>query len=417
MRGKIFAAEIIEAGGGGSDRMPVRCVTLHLPGAPVEYFGIAVDAGSRDDYAGAPGLAHFVEHTIFKGTQRRSAWHIINRMEAVGGELNAYTTKETTTVYSVFPAGNLSRAAELIADLALNSRFPAQQLEKERAVVAEEIDSYLDTPSEAIYDDFEDMMFAGSSLGHNILGTRASLERMDPVMCRRYLEDYFTLDNMVAFYCGPLKGNVAASKIGKFLGGARPTAERVRRVAPVSAEPFFKEVDKGIHQAHCLMGTRVCSLYDDERFALALLTNMLGGPGMNSLLNVALRERRGLVYTVEASMANLTDTGLMSIYFGCDRQDLALCRRLVGETLDSLAQSRLSAMRFNRVLRQYVGQMLVGVDNRESTILGMGRSALYRGTVTPLAAAIERVKELSPDDVMEAARRLVQSGLSTLTYY
>lgn len=416
MRGKIPAAEIIDMAA-GSEGESLRCVTLHVGGAPVEYFGIAVNAGSRDDSPETPGLAHFVEHTIFKGTKRRTAWHIINRMEAVGGELNAYTTKETTTVYSIFPSGNLGRAAELVADLALNSQFPAAQLEKERTVVAEEIDSYLDTPSEAIYDDFDDMLFADSALGHNILGSRKSLERIDSAACRRYLEEYFTLDNMVAFYCGPLKCERAAAKIGKVFAGMRPTASRCRRTAPAPVRPFSREADMGIHQAHCLMGTRVCDMYDDERFALSLMINMLGGPGMNSLLNVALRERRGLVYTVEATMSNLTDTGVMSVYFGCDRQEVELCRRLVAETIDSLAQGPLSGVRFNRVLRQYVGQMLVGMDNRESAILGMGRSALYRGRVTPLSEAIERVRGLSPEDVMESARRVINSGLSTLTYF
>lgn len=397
----------------------MRMVCCRNRFSQVEYFGVAVKAGSRDDPADGPGLAHFVEHTLFKGTSRRKAWHIINRMEACGGELNAYTTKESTTVYSVFPAGNLRRAADLIADLVINSRFPQHELDKEREVVADEISSYLDMPSEAVYDDFEDLLFAGTPLGHNILGTQEALASFTPHDCRAYLDRLYVASNMVAFYSGPADPHTVALVVSKYFAGisALQPVTSGRSPLPASAAPFGSSRNIGIHQAHTIMGAQVCDMYSDSRFALSLLVNLLGGPGMNSLLNVELRERRGLVYSVDAMASLLTDTGVFAIYFGCDPADTDRCRAIVERVIGRLCTEPLSDRRFSQALSQYIGQMNVAADNRENTILAMARAALFRGEVYTPAMTAARLRALTPVNLLEAARLIAPDRLSRLTFY
>ena len=255
----------------------------------VAYCGLAVNAGSRDELPGKWGLAHFVEHTIFKGTRRRRAWHIINRMERVGGELNAYTTKEETMVYSIFPREHFARATELIADLVANSQFPAAELAKEREVVLDEVDSYLDSPAEAIYDDFEDLIWKGSALGHNILGVEADLLTITGDDCRDYLDRLYVPENMVFFALGNMRHDVVARSAERYMGALNHRLNRTVRTAPAIVTPFHHSKAIDSHQSHTIYGVPVCSMYDDSRYAMSLLSNILGGPGMNSLLNVAIR--------------------------------------------------------------------------------------------------------------------------------
>ena len=394
----------------------LRLVCSKVPRAGVEYFGVIVDAGSRDDPDGLHGLAHFVEHTIFKGTLRRRSSHIINRMESCGGELNAYTTKQSTTVYSVFPTGNLSRAVDLIADLVVNSSFPQSELDKEREVVLDELRSYLDIPAEAVCDDFEDMLFAGSPLGHNILGDEEAIARFDSSVCRSWLDRLYVASNMVVFYSGPQSASRVESIVRRYFSGLSGMHVEKRPVAPQTVCRFEEIRDLGIHQAHTIVGSRVCDMFDDRRFALSLLVNILGGPGMNSLLNVELREKRGLVYTVDASASLLTDCGIFTIYFGCDADDLERCRRLVDRTILSLAETPMSERRFTAAVRQYIGQMTVSNDNRENAIMALARQALYRGTLTSQAEVAARIKTLTPSDLRDAAGMIAPSLLSSLTF-
>ncbi|MDO4319055.1 MAG: pitrilysin family protein [Bacteroidales bacterium] len=391
----------------------LRMVHLLVPGAAAGYYGVAVRAGSRDEDDSCRGLAHFVEHTIFKGTARRSSWHIINRMEAVGGELNAYTTKEETVVYSVFPGGNASRAAELIADLVQNSRFPDRELDKEREVVADEIDSYLDSPSEAVYDDFEDLIFAGSSLGHNILGDRAALARFDSEACRDWLARYYVPGNMVMFYAGGHSAERVFELTRRYFGGMEPRDVVRHTATPAVVAPFERLHHIDSHQCHTLVGARTGGIDSDDRFARALFTNILGGPGMNSLLNVALRERRGLVYSVEASTGLFTDCGELVVYYGCDPDDNGRCRRLVRETIESVAGGAVTPRRLEMAKKQYLGQLTVASENVDNRILGMARQMLYRGHVTSRADSIARVNALTADDVSAFAASLLP--LSSLT--
>ena len=393
----------------------LRVVCEHVP-SDVEYFGVAVNAGSRDEAPHLHGLAHFVEHTLFKGTEHRRACHIINRMEAVGGELNAFTSKEETNVYSIFPQGHLPRAAELIADLLQNSVFPAGELDKEREVVREEIDSYLDTPSEAVFDEFENLFFKGSQLGHNILGESGNLAAFTPGVCRRYITTHYTPDRMVAFYRGNGTPARVKATIERYLGDIAASPSALNRTPPERTEAFNERREIDSHQAHCVMGASVPGIYSDERIALGLLTNILGGPGMNSRLNVALRERRGLVYAVDASTTMMSDCGLFTIYFGCDPADAERCTRLVNRELEKISTQPLTPRALNAAKQQYLGQLVVASDNREQMALNAARATLYFGTVPTPESVREKIDSLTSEDLLHSARHLHPALFSRLTF-
>ncbi|MDE6369498.1 MAG: insulinase family protein [Muribaculaceae bacterium] len=394
----------------------IRVVHTLWRGSAVAIFGVTVKAGSRNESQNEHGLAHFVEHTIFKGTGHRRACHIINRMEAVGGELNAFTTKEETVIYSVFPSGNLVRAVELIADLVSDSRFPEHELAKEREVVADEIDSYLDSPSEAIFDDFEDYIFSGSPLGHNILGTTESLKNFDSATCRDFIERNYTTGNMVAFYSGPRSANVVFSQMERYLSAVaiRKRDNISQEITPKINASFDRTHMLATHQTHCIIGTRVPSYLDDRRYATALLANIMGGPGMNSLLNVALRERRGLVYNVEVSTALFSDCGIMTVYFGCDPSDTERCREIVFHEFDCL-ETTLTPKRLDAAKRQYLGQLVIASENRENSALGMARSLLWRNEMIEPSVTESAIYSLTIDDVIEAAKPMMNPSMMTFS--
>lgn len=392
----------------------LRLVHRAHPGQ-TEFCGLTVNSGSRDELNPADfGLAHFVEHTIFKGTARRSDSYIINRMEAVGGELNAFTTKEETTIYSAMPAGNHRRACSLIGELVSDSIFPERKLDLEREVIADEIDSYLDSPAEAIYDSFDEMFYLDSPLSHNILGTKASVAAISPAQCCRYLHERFTAGNAVYFYLGPEPAERVATCVERAFAGLSTFATPNLRKLPNFCAPEVREESRRRNQCHTLMGVPVGGLHSPERHAVALAVNILGGPGMNALLNIELRERRGLVYTVEASTALLSDCGLMTIYFGCDHSDLAKCRRLTANVLNRFASKDLSARALEAYKRQYMGQLTLGLDNKEQLALTSARAALH-GLQPPTAAATaEKIAAITPADLRRVAETLATAPCRTL---
>ena len=397
----------------------LKAVHLRVPGSAVGYTGVVVRAGSRDELSPREfGLAHFVEHTLFKGTTRRSSWHIINRMEAVGGELNAYTTKENTVVYTAFPRRHLGRALELIADLITSSCFPETEVNREREVIADELNSYLDSPADAVLDDFEDKLFEGSGLGHNILGTLDSVSSITSADCRRWLDRYYAADNMVAYYAGPLGLDAFVRQLEQYFGALpvksdiRPRTNRGE--ATVTGHHFDCHRPIDSHQAHVVMGTSLPLLDYENRLSLALLTNILGGPGMNSKLNVALRERRGLVYTVESSMTNWTDSTMFSTYFGTDPEDLDKCITLVKDTIASLAAAPLTHRALLAAQKQYLGQLVLARENVENRVQGIARSVLAGYPVLTPAEVSGRVKAVTPEALRDTAIRLTQ--LSCLAF-
>lgn len=391
---------------------------IHKPTqSAVSYCGFTINAGTRDEEEAYSGLAHFVEHTIFKGTTHRRASHILNRMEVVGGELNAYTAKEETVVYSVFPGAHLSRAMQLLGDLIADSQFPEKELSKEREVVADEINSYRDTPSELIYDEFESALFEGCSLGRNILGNVESLHAMTSAVARQFLTDHYTPGNMVFFFMGATPFSQVQHLAERYLGDlSRPTKELPRILKPAAA-PFSKTLCLDTHQSHVIIGARAYDLFDKRRRVLLLLNNILGGPGMNSVLNVSLREKRGYVYTVESSVTSYTDTGLFAIYFGTDHRYTQPCIDLVKKELRRLREQRLSPARLAAAKRQFIGQIEVSTDNSENVALALGKSFLRYGHFDSLAEIAEQIESITSDDLLEVANDLLaEEGLSMLIY-
>ena len=296
---------------------------IHEPSSSkVAYCGFAVDAGTRDEAENEQGMAHFVEHLIFKGTRKRKAWHILNRMENVGGDLNAYTNKEETVIYSAFLTEHFGRALELLADIVFHSTFPQNEIEKETEVIIDEIQSYEDTPSELIFDDFEDMIFRNHPLGRNILGRPDLLKKFRSEDAMAFTSRFYQPSNMVFFVLGDFNFQKIVRQVEKLLVDLPLVTVENQRTIPPLYVPEQLVVHKETHQAHVMIGSRGYNAYDDKRTALYLLNNILGGPGMNSRLNVSLRERRGLVYTVESNLTSYTDTGAFCIYFGTDPEDV-----------------------------------------------------------------------------------------------
>lgn len=381
----------------------------------VSYFGAIVSTGSRDESPERQGLAHFVEHTIFKGTGKRKAWQISSRMESIGGELNAYTSKDETAVYTNAPAGHAERAIELVADLIADSRFPAEELEKEKDVVIEEIHSYEGSPADSVFDEFEELIYEGSGLAHNILGTPESVKALTSADCRAFIDSFYTPGEMTLYYAGADDPQRVARLVERHFSCLHfPAAPRVRTTPPVR-EPFALQRDLGNHQANTIVGARTFGRLDPRRPALLLLNNYLGGPCMNSRLNRELRDRRGYVYTVESSVSMYEDTGSIFIYFGCDPDKVKKCIKLIHNELDRLVQSPLSEKALEAVTRQYCGQLTVTTDHRESRAMALAKSLMYFGDICDVEAMIDKVREVTPAQIREVAEMIAPCRCSSLT--
>lgn len=384
----------------------------------VAYCGYAVDAGTRDEQDDEQGMAHFVEHLIFKGTRKRKAWHILNRMERVGGDLNAYTNKEETVVYSTFLKEHFTRAAELLTDIVFDSTFPQAEIEKEVEVIIDEIQSYEDSPSELIFDDFEELIFPDHPLGRNILGRPNLLRNFHSEDALRFVERFYKPENMVFFVLGDLDFKRIVRTLEKLTADV-PTGKTkdYHRVAPLPYQPKHLTLYKDTHQSHVMIGSRGYDAYDDRRTGLYLLNNILGGPGMNSRLNVSLRERRGLVYNVEANLTSYTDTGTFCIYFGCDPDDADLCTELVYKELKKMRDQRLTTAQLAAAQKQIIGQIGVAGDNFENVALDMGKCFLHYNIYEKKADVFRRINALTADELLEIANeKFAEDQLSVLMY-
>lgn len=392
----------------------LRVVNWHREGL-VSYIGFVVNAGSRDEDAAHFGLAHFVEHTIFKGTDKRRGWQISSRMEVVGGELNAYTSKEETMVYTNAPTGYEERALELLADLVMSSRFPTDEIDREREVIAEEINSYLDSPSDSVYDEFEELAYAGSGLAHNILGTHESIKHLTGSDCRRFLDTYYTPSNMVMYCATSMPPEKLSRLVERYFDALHFPVTKHDRLIPPAVERFDVREDRGNHQANTIVGCRVFGRRDPRRFALFLLNNYLGGPCMNSRLNRELREKRGYVYTVDSNVSLMSDSGLLLIYFGSDPSTVGKCRRLIDNELDRLASKLIPLSSFEKMKRQYCGQLLVSSDHIENRAMSLAKSLLYFDSVSDISTMAAHIMEVTPDQLREVAEVLVKGNCGTLT--
>ena len=391
---------------------------IHEPSSSkVAYCGFAVDAGTRDEAENEQGMAHFVEHLIFKGTRKRKAWHILNRMENVGGDLNAYTNKEETVIYSAFLTEHFGRALELLADIVFHSTFPQNEIEKETEVIIDEIQSYEDTPSELIFDDFEDMIFRNHPLGRNILGRPDLLKKFRSEDAMAFTSRFYQPSNMVFFVLGDFNFQKIVRQVEKLLEDLTlDTVENQRTIPPLYV-PEQLVVHKETHQAHVMIGSRGYNAYDDKRTALYLLNNILGGPGMNSRLNVSLRERRGLVYTVESNLTSYTDTGAFCIYFGTDPEDVDTCLKLTFKELKRMRDVKMTSSQLMAAKKQLIGQIGVASDNNENNALGMAKTFLHYNKYESSESVFRRIEALTAEGLLEVANEMfAEEYLSTLIY-
>ena len=452
---------------------------IHLPSdSQVVYCGYQINAGTRNEEPGEEGLAHFCEHVTFKGTERRKAWHILNCLESVGGDLNAYTNKEGTVYYSAILKEHIARAVDLLSDIVFHSVYPQAEIDKEVEVICDEIESYNDSPAELIYDEFENILFKGSPLGHNILGTAEQVRAFKTEDALRFTQKLYRPDNAIFFAYGDIDFKKLVKLIQKALGECPKSRELACSADCKSAETPTEEIEAGeklpqisqitqisrdensiaeeksvssvksvgpenypsvgpknypsvrdeiagqtivmqknTHQAHVMIGTQAYDVNDDRRMPLYLLNNMLGGPGMNAKLNLALREHNGLVYTVESTMVAYGDTGTWSIYFGCDEHDVKRCLRLVRKELDKFMQKPLSDAQLKAAKKQIKGQIGVACDNRENFALDFGKSFLHYGWEKNVDRLYEQVDEITAAQIQAVAQELFDKDrLTTLIF-
>ena len=416
---------------------------IHLPSdSKVVYCGYQINAGTRDEEPGEEGLAHFCEHVTFKGTERRKAWHILNCLESVGGDLNAYTNKEGTVYYSAILKEHIARAVDLLSDIVFHSVYPQAEIDKEVEVICDEIESYNDSPAELIYDEFENILFKDSSLGHNILGTAEQVRSFTTEDALRFTRKLYRPDNAIFFAYGDIDFKKLVKLIGRALAdndsmsklaaenlpqisqitqisrdeksiAEEKSVSSVKSVGPKNYPSVGEEIagqtivmQKNTHQAHVMIGTRAYDVNDDRRMPLYLLNNILGGPGMNAKLNLALREHNGLVYTVESTMVAYGDTGTWSIYFGCDEHDIKRCLRLVRKELDRMMEKPLSDSQLKAAKKQIKGQIGVACDNRENFALDFGKSFLHYGWEKNVDCLYEQVEAITSQQIQDVAREL-----------
>ena len=379
---------------------------IHLPSnSQVVYCGYDVAAGTRNELSGEEGMAHFCEHMSFKGTARRNAIQIINAIEGLGGELNAFTNKEDTVYYAAISKEHFSEAVNVLTDIVFHSQYPQHEIDKEVEVICDEIESYNDSPAELIYDEFENLLFEGHPLGHNILGNAEQLRTYTTADALRFVRRNYRPEKMVFF----VYGDIDFKRLCKSLEHLMPESSSPSSPDPASPalvtrkKAQFIEQNRSTHQAHVMTGCQAYAYTDPRRMTLYLLNNILGGPGMNARLNLSLRERHGLVYTVESTMAAYGDTGIWSIYFGCDHHDVNHCRRLVRHELDRLMQKPLSQQQLIAAKRQLKGQLAIACDNREQFALDFGRSYLHHGYERDLETLYQRIDAITAEELQSIA--------------
>lgn len=391
---------------------------IHMPAqSPVAYCGYAVNAGARDEEPQEHGLAHFVEHMIFKGTEHHKANYILNRIESVGGELNAYTTKEETFVYSIFMKEHFLRAFDLLTDLVFYSSFPEIEIEKEKDVILDEINSYEDSPSELIFDDFENLLYKEHALGHNILGEEETLERFSTTTGKSFMNRYYTPGNMVFFSMGDIPFNKIVKWAESLFSTLPAHSSPQKRKAPTLSSASSLTMSKETHQAHVMIGSHAFSMFDEKRIPMFLLNNIIGGPGMNNRLNVSLREHNGLVYSVESNITSYTDTGLFSIYFGTDPKNKEKAIRLVHREIEKLHETKLTEKQLTAAKKQALGQLGVSIDNREGLFLNMGKSFLHYNFFASMEEVFNQINDITAEGILDIAQTvLAPDKLFMLSY-
>jgi len=407
---------------------------IHLPSpSRVVYCGYQIAAGTREELAGEEGMAHFCEHITFKGTEKRNAIQIINALEGLGGELNAFTNKEDTTFYAAISKEHFTRAVNILTDIVFHSQYPQQEIDKEVEVICDEIESYNDSPAELIYDEFENILFEGHPLGHNILGKAEQLRTYTTADALRFVRRHYRPDNAIFFAYGDIDFRHLCKMLKVVTGTGCLRQQSAQEPVPVTTLPVTtlpvttpdkstinsKQIIKqlGTHQAHVMLGSRAYDIHHPLRIPLYLLNNILGGPSMNARLNLSLRERHGLVYTVESTMVSYSDTGIWSVYFGCDPHDVRKCLRLVRRELDKMMQKPLSDNQLKGAKRQLKGQIAIACDNHEQFALDFGKSFLHYGWEKDITHLYDSIDQVTAEDIQKVANELFATEkLTTLIY-
>ncbi len=392
----------------------IRCIHKRVK-SPAAHCALTIGAGSRDELSREYGMAHMAEHMLFKGTVRRRAHHINCRLENLGGELNAYTTKEETVVHATTLKADFDKAAELISDIVFDSVFPEKEMQKEKEIVLDEINSYKDSPSERIFDQFEDLLFEGMSLGHNILGTRSSVGRSSPQLLKAFTGRVYNTDQMIFSAVGDMTGETF-ERIARRRFGDRPAVLRsFERDEANVYSAFDKSVKHNTFQAHCIIGNRAYGFDDPRRTTLSLLVNILGGPAANSLLSMVIREKHGLAYNIEAGFTPFTGTGIATIYFSCDHDNADRCIELIKRQIAKLQNEQLGSRQLSTAKKQVIGQLAISMENNEASMHSAAKSLLTYDHVEDMASIYRRISEITAADIVETARDIF-GNTSTLLY-
>jgi predicted Zn-dependent peptidase len=394
----------------------LRVIHHHAPGKAA-YCGLLINAGSRDEWEEEAGIAHFIEHVIFKGTEKRKAYHILSRMEDVGGELNAYTTKEDTCIHATFMPGEYERALELFADIVFHSTFPGKELEKEKDVVLDEINSYKDTPGELIFDDFEELIYEGYSIARNILGNEATVQRIDREAVIGFVRRNYHPERMVISSVGDIPFEKLLRLVERHFARYPAGKAGTERVKPGVYTPRHVVVEKSTHQGHCVIGNVAYDYTREERVALSLLVNLLGGAGMNSRLNLNIRERHGLAYNIEASYTPYSDTGSCLVYFGCDKENVERCLDLCKRELRRLYEEPLGPVQLKRAKAQMIGQITISSENGENLMLANGKSFLVYDKLDSLEEAYAQIAGITPEMLARVAREIFDVEKQSVLIY
>ncbi|MFN5678792.1 MAG: M16 family metallopeptidase [Flavobacteriia bacterium] len=393
-----------------------RLVYLKVP-SQVAHLGFFFAAGSRHESERQIGLAHFLEHCLFKGTQKRKALHILSRIDAVGGELNAYTAKEEMCLYASFSKEHTQRAIDLLADISIHSTFPQKEIEKEKEVILDEINSYLDSPSDKIFDDFDAKLFSGHPLGQNILGTKESVAGFTQQDLQDYVQQYFTADNLVVSFVGNVSLSRLKASLEAALAAMPQTANRPQPHPFQNTAPFDEVVKEANYQAHAVLGGLAPSYHQDERVAMSLLINILGGPALNSRLNLSVRERYGYAYSIEANYHTFADTGYWQIYFGSESKNIDKTLALIDKELDKIRSKPLTTSQLAQAKRQFKGHLALGMDVNSGLMQGLGKSMLAFGQIDTIAEMHQAIDKITAQEIQSLANQyFLKEQLSYLVF-
>ena len=384
----------------------------------VGHLGVLINTGSRDEEDDEHGLAHFIEHSVFKGTKKRRAFHVLSRIEDVGGELNAYTTKEETTLYSTFLSQDYERAAELLSDILFNSVYPQKEINREKEVIAEEINSYKDSPSELIFDEFEELIYDGHPIARNILGTAQNINRFTRDSILSFIDNNYHTDEMVLSSVGNLDFKKLIKYAERYFGQVQSKLRVNKRVPFSNYIPGFRTTIKDTFQTHCIIGNLAYDVHHSSRIAMVLLNNLIGGQAMNSRLNLALRERKGMAYNVESSYTAYSDTGLFNVYFGTDKENFERAVSIVKKEFKQLRETKLGGVQLIKAKKQLIGQIAISTESHDDLMLAIGKSYMLYNRVDPLSVVFKKIEEITANDILEVANQILdEKQLSTLVYH